>query len=462
MKLLMLAIALAGTIGLPSAATAQSARTEQGVAAFVQGDYARAVEILKPAAERWQLPFDNTAAFFMALMYDNGLGVAPDPLKACALFLRMSAWQENTAPALIFAVQALVDDFNSRLGPQMGQCMLLADIGFNRTAQQATFTLAAGHWISIEISPERRAAMAHIEYQGKQNDLELGLPNDADVRYLPFTLTELTSFRPRPEPRHFLEAFVFMPTQASQWTLMWFVFEVVREGLVPVTVVPDLQTVKGDQPPEYELTDLRRLATIRLNANGDAEWVVLADAQRLTDVIETQAEREEIAAERLARQAAEKEVDSTLRRQPGRPPSLAYADSSSEGCMGPFVYGSSRDRTEGIMLHLGPQAFEGASPSTLTVGRTLGFEVRVHVYGAPQQRFPFCSDVRMLGDEGEVWQAIAGTATIELSPVFRIREPETYRATIRLTGAEFVSPTGARVRQSQPITLTTVVRGPQQ
>jgi hypothetical protein len=51
--------------------------------------------------------------------------------------------------------------------------------------------------------------------------------------------------------------------------------------------------------------------------------------------------------------------------------------------------------------------------------------------------------------------------TIELSPVVRVHEPNTYRATIRLTGAEFISASGARVRQSQPITLSTIVRLPQ-
>jgi hypothetical protein len=338
----------------------------------------------------------------------------------------------------------------------------MADIGFDRTEQKATFTLAAGHWISIEISPERRAAMAHIEYRGKQNELELGLPNDANVRYLPFTVTELTSLRPRPEPRHFLEAFVFMPTQPSQWTLMWFVFEVVRDGLVQVTVVPDLQTVKGDQPPQYELTDMRRLAAIRLNADGDAEWIVFADAQRLRDVIETQSEREETAAEQLARQAAEKEVDWTLRKLPNRAPSLGYSGASSAGCYGPAAYGWSRDRTEGIMLLFGDQDLDRASPSTFILGRSPGFAMNVQVYDAPQRHFPFCSDVRTTGDEGEVWRAVAGTATVELVPVFRVRQPESYRATIRLTGAEFVSATGARVRQSRPITLSTIVTLPPQ
>jgi hypothetical protein len=67
--------------------------------------------------------------------------------------------------------------------------------------------------------------------------------------------------------------------------------------------------------------------------------------------------------------------------------------------------------------------------------------------------------VHVIGDEGEQWRAVAGTITVELSPVFRVREPETYRPTIRLTGAEFISATGTRGRQSLPITLTTTVRG---
>ena len=460
---LAFALALATILVLPYEVYGQSARTDEGVAAFVRGDYARAVEILKPAAERWQLPYDNTAAFFMALMYDNGLGVAADPLKACTLILRTMVSPQSSPLALTIAVQALKEDFNARLSPeQMGRCMLMADIGFDRTEQRATFTLAAGHWISIEISPNRRDAVAQIEYGGKLRDVEsIGLPNMAGVQYLPFTVTELTSLRPRPERRHFLEAFVFLPVQANRWNLMWFVFEVVRDTLVQVTA-EELQTVDGDEPPHYEVTDLRRLAAVRVNADGDAEWVVLADADRRLDVIETPAEREEVAAERMARQKAEKEVDWKVRRPPTRAPSLAYGVSASEGCMGPFAIGSSPDRTEGIALDLGPAAFERAARMVLTIGRTQGFDVRVHVYDAPQRDFPFCSDVRVTGDEGEVWRAVAGTATVELAPAFRVRQPESYRATIRLTGAEFVSATGARVRQSRPITLSTIVTLPPQ
>jgi len=72
------ALIVAGLMTLgPHVAIAQPPSTAEGIAAFVRGDYARAVEILKPAAERWHLPHDNIAAFFMAMMYENGLGIAP-------------------------------------------------------------------------------------------------------------------------------------------------------------------------------------------------------------------------------------------------------------------------------------------------------------------------------------------------------------------------------------------------
>lgn len=51
--------------------------------------------------------------------------------------------------------------------------------------------------------------------------------------------------------------------------------------------------------------------------------------------------------------------------------------------------------------------------------------------------------------------------TIELAPVFRVREPDTYRAAIRIEGAEFVNAAGARARAVQPIALTLTMTMPQ-
>jgi hypothetical protein len=459
------ALIVAGLMTLaPHVAIAQPASTAEGIAAFVRGDYARAVEILRPAAERWHLPHDNIAAFFMAMIYENGLGVAPDPVRACALLLR-TAVPVGDGPrpgrALTFAAQALAEDSNSRLTPdQMGRCMSYVDVGFHNDFQPVTFSLAPGHWIRLEDSwPEQRGVSARIEYDGKETRVELSVPQRTGSRLLPLTVTELTSLRPRPEPRHFLEAFLLVPSQVNRWTLMWFVLEIVRNTLVEVTI-EEVRTFEGDHPPSLDVADLRRLATVRVNADGDAEWVVLSGADQRGDVIETDAERQELAAEKRARDAAEQKVDWSLRRPIERAPSFAYAASGT--CYGSLAYGWSTDRTEAITLRLGPAAFQGGSSgSTFVIGQSLGFEAVAQVFDRPRRDWPFCSDVHAVGDEGEQWGAVAGTIAVELSPVFRVREPESYRATIRLTGAEFVSATGARVRQSQPITLSTTVRVPQ-
>jgi hypothetical protein len=450
--------------GAPCGANAQTARTADGIRAFVQGDYANAVEILKPAAERWQMPFDNTAAFFMALMYDNGLGVAQDSVRACALLLRAVVHEPPPPRALTFIVQALAEDLKSRLTPeQTGLCLLQVDNGFETGSQPVTFTLAPGHWLTIEDDwPKKRGFSARIEYGGKQSVVEVRVPLMPGGRVLPFNVTELTTLRPAPAERHFLEAFSWIPAQANRWTLMWSVFEIVRDTLVEVTF-EELQTVGGERPPDYETSGLRRLANVRVNADGDAEWVVSSGAEPRNDVIETDAERQEVAAARRERAAAEKAVDWTVRRPIDRAPSLAFSSSSNEGCMGPVAYGWSSDRTEAIVLSLDRDAFSAVgSASTFVIGQAAGVRVAAHVYDAPQRQWPFCSDVRMLGDEGEGWRAVSGTVTIELAPVFRVREPGTYRATIRLSRAEFISATGARVRQSQPIILSTLVRLPEQ
>jgi hypothetical protein len=159
-----------------------------------------------------------------------------------------------------------------------------------------------------------------------------------------------------------------------------------------------------------------------------------------------------------ARRAADQAGHWSLRRSTDRAPSFACGFPVA-GVAG----GWSADRTEAIPLRLGPAAFRGGSSgSAFIIGQSPGFEAVAQVSDRPRRDWPFCSDVHLVGDEGELWRAVAGTITVELSPVFRVREPETYRAAIRLMGAEFINATGARARQSQPITLSALVRLPQQ
>ncbi len=332
-----LALIIAVAVAIPRSALAQTDRTADGVAAFVRGDYATTVELLKPAADSWHTPFDSTAAFFMALMYENGLGVAPDPVRACALLLRTSAPFPGSelGSGMTFAVQTLSQDLSLRLGPeQMAKCLLQVDIGFARDAHQSTFSLSAGHWITIDVSPERREVMARIEYGGKQRDVELFVPVHTGIRFLPFTVTEITSLRPQPTPRYFLESFIWAPAETQQWHLIWSLFEVIRDNVVLVTSA-DLETYEGNQPRTIDASDLRRLATVRVNSAGDAEWAVLVPSrpgpratQKRSDVIEPAAERQErAAAER------EERVDWALTRELTRTPALSYSDAARD-CVG--------------------------------------------------------------------------------------------------------------------------------
>ena len=68
---------------LPLPALAQTS-TDDGVRAFVQGDYASAARILSPLAEASADP-DATAQFFMGMLFAAGKGVQMDSMRACTL-----------------------------------------------------------------------------------------------------------------------------------------------------------------------------------------------------------------------------------------------------------------------------------------------------------------------------------------------------------------------------------------
>jgi hypothetical protein len=107
-----------------------------------------------------------------------------------------------------------------------------------------------------------------------------------------------------------------------------------------------------------------------------------------------------------------------------------------------------------LQLTTAPKTFDLAAARN-------GLEVAVQVNELPIGREPFCTDVHGLEANGhEVWRAIGGRVTIELSePGVRVARPGLYSATIRIEGAEFVNALGARVRQARPITLVALVGG---
>jgi len=439
------------TVLITAAAGAASAQTgtADGVAALLRGDYQRAVEILKPLAEDWRHQ-DTVAQFFMAGLYESGNGVPVDPLRACALYVRAASNHENPfgqeATHLFGASISRGKEFND-------ECVSLASIGFDNGFEPLTLDLASGHFV------EWRLSAATVTYDGHVKRVETLLSSLGRARFLPLRYTKLETGLARTLPRHFVETFVWQPSvKAGPWNLRWHVFEVVRDEIITIEVSEPLTTAGGDEPPAAESFDPRDYAMLRVNDEGDAEWAVLKGPRRMTQRIETDAERREARATTAARDAALSAVDWKARRDVSRQPTMNYT--GAEGCGDIEMYGWSTDRTEAVVVGIaGPSLNLSTQPATFDLAReSVNISVKVHVYDQAQRRFEFCTDVgRAYGPgsvEPEIWRAVAGTITIESSPP-HISVPR--RATITLSDVTLRSSAGATVRITRPIRLTAIV-----
>ena len=156
--------------------------TADGVAALARGDYQRAAEILKPIAEDSQTS-DVAAQFFMAGLYETGRGVAADPVRACALYVRAASQHEHpfgSEAAPLFAT------FSPRGQRFRRECDLLAGIGFNHGFDPVTFDLGPGHSI------EWTLMAATVTYGGRTRREEMVF-TDREARFLPLRHTKLAT-----------------------------------------------------------------------------------------------------------------------------------------------------------------------------------------------------------------------------------------------------------------------------
>ncbi len=428
-----------------------SVTVTDGVAALAGGDYQKAVEILKPIAEDWR-SHDTAAQFFMAGLYDTGRGVPADPVRACALYLRAAG--ESDRP-LSREASALFGSSINRGREFDADCQYLANVGFDHGFEPIAFNLGPGHDVEWTL---RTAA---VTYRG-QTRREQALFVQPGSRFLPLRYTELATGPNRALTRHFIEAFVWWPTgPAGPWRLHWNIFEVVRDEIVRIDGPDDLVTVEGERPPSREAFDLHDYAVLRVDDDGQAEWAVLKGAHAATRPIETDAERRGVREERQRRDAALKAVDWNRRQDVNRPPTLAVGD--ADGCGRFQVYGWTADRAEAVVVSADASELGLAgSPAVFDLSRQLAsISVGVHVYDAPQRRFDFCSDVRMPPSPEsagpEIWRAVAGTMSIELSAGVRADHPHLRRATVALSNIVLRNSVGRTLTVPQPVRLTAVV-----
>lgn len=439
------ALLVAGSLLLVSyPATQGPATTADGIDAFFRGDYGRAAEILTEAAETPGRP-DETAAFLLATMYDDGRGVPADPVRACVYYSRAvgGAFSE---PAV-----ALARRVRDLLTPQQKEdCNFFAGVGFSAAFEPVTFILEPGQWISLDV---RRAT---ITYDGKQKATDLHLAARG-VRFLPVRHTELATGPQRTDRRHFIEIFSYTSTGEQKWMLMWTVYEVVRDQLV--TIQTEGPGMVPTDPSENRYFDASAYAHLGVNENGDAEWTVRGTQAPRTGLILTDAERQEEKRRTQARADAEARVDWKRTLDVNRQPSLAYGD--SDGCGFIYVYGWTSDRAEAITVQADKDILQlSTTPRTFDLSvQQSGLEVLAHVFGRAARHWPFCTDDIDGSLQRQVWRARRGTITIALGPARAPTNlPGRQRAIIRIVGAEFVDPSGRVVKQMQAIVLTAIIR----
>lgn len=233
---------------------------EKGIEAFANGDYGLAAELLAPIAEGWPL-VDGAAPFFMAMMYEAGVGVSRDDLRACAMYLRSG----HNSPVGNWGPNVLLNVHGRLTQEQFEECPVLAGLGFHHGFEPVSITLEPGYWVSIDLRG------ATVSMRGQEKRLSSGW-GSAGALFLPIRYTELQAGPLRNQRRRCIEIAFWVPDVGTDWALVWQLFEV--SGLDLVQVAAE-QVAKSSRRPELaargSLDDYVRL---HVSEAGEPGWTL--------------------------------------------------------------------------------------------------------------------------------------------------------------------------------------------
>jgi hypothetical protein len=422
--------------------TAAPSQATEGFIALGGGEYDRAAALLKDIAEA-DASRDHMAQFLMGVLYQGGKGAPLDPLRACALYHRASI--AGRTPLEMATTRLMRGLWREHDNSWFARCQALGNLGFDHGFETATYDLGAGRTITWDF------AGATLTSEGRTQEFPWRGPRGA--AYLPLQHTTLRSGALQ-ERRDFFEL-LFWSGAGDKWELSWTLFEVDASQVRHVESMTGLLT-SDHRPSDTETVDVRALVSLRVNDAGMVEWALLSAKPRRSATIESPNDRRLRLEDEAARQAALARVDWSRTFDLLRAPELHYE--RADGCRNVALAAFTADRAEAIFVRADRQALKLDTTSrTFDLAREAAISATVHVYEAPRRSSPFCTDVSGPVNE-EVWRAVSGRMTIELSPPgVSALNPAYYRATIRIEGAEFVSPSGKRIRQSAPIVISALV-----
>jgi hypothetical protein len=157
----------------------------------------------------------------------------------------------------------------------------------------------AGIWqdpppTSFALGPDHRITIneATTVIQDHDRERRLILSGGPGFVWLPIRYTPLDVTNPVAARRHFIQYVVWMPDSPfspSAWAWQWSVVEILGIDYVHVMADGNVFTNGAAQPPSA--SDVEHAAGVRLNPNGEAEWVIRRGQNPRSGVIPVQEAR---------------------------------------------------------------------------------------------------------------------------------------------------------------------------